>query len=144
MALQEMKLGEASRHAQQSLKAGHSPKQVLIDFLLDAVHWTDENPVLAKAMFKLKMDRKSLPDHEERHGPPAYVKMYFVDLIIEILDQAQKCGEIRTDIDASHIARIVIPVAINSRMVEMFQDDSKMASSLKESLKVIFEGLSPR
>jgi AcrR family transcriptional regulator len=147
MAIQELKLQESSNNARQSLKAGDSPKQVLMAFLLDAAHWTDENPELAKAMFKQKMERmqQSRPDcPEERHGPPPLIKMYFFDLIIEILDHAQKAGEIRTDIDVSHIARIVIPVAMSSRMSGMFQDGGTMASRLEESMKVIFEGLSPR
>lgn len=147
MALQELKLAEACKQARQCLKVGDSPKQVLIAFLVDAAHWTDENPELAKAIFKAKMERMqhSPPDcHGERHGPPAFIKMYFFDLIIEILDHAQKAGEIRTDIDVSQIARIVIPVAMSARMSGMFQDGGTMASRLEQSMKVIFEGLSPR
>lgn len=116
-------------------------------FLLDAAHWTDENPELARAMLRLKMERMGQARQdckEEHHGPPSSIKMYFFDLIIEILDQAQKAGEIRKDIDVSHIARIVIPVAMSSRMSSLFQDGGSMASRLEESMKVIFEGLSPR
>ncbi len=147
MALQALKLEESAKRARQSLKTGDSPKQVLMDFLLDAAHWTDENPELTRAMFKLKMERmqQSRPDcHEERHGPPPFIKMYFFDLIIEILDHAQKAGEIRKDIDVAHIARIVIPVAMSSRMASVFHDGGTMATRLEESMKVIFEGLSPR
>jgi AcrR family transcriptional regulator len=147
MALQELKLQESSSHARERLKAGDSPKQVLMTFLLDAAHWTDENPELAKAMLKLKMERMHQSRDEckgEHHGPPSFIKMYFFDLIIEILEHAQKAGEIRKDIEVAHVARIVIPVAMSSRMAGMFQDGGNMATRLEESMTVIFEGLNPR
>jgi TetR/AcrR family transcriptional regulator of autoinduction and epiphytic fitness len=147
LALQELKLQESAACARERLAAGESPRLVLMGFLLDAAHWTDENPELAKAMFKQKFERMhqeggACPD--EHHGPPPLIKVYFFDLIIEILSRAQKAGEIRNDIDATQITRIVIPVAMSARMSSLFHDGSTLATRLEQSMQVLFEGLRPQ
>lgn len=144
-ALQEAELKVASDLARQRMEGGkESPLAILFDFLNDSAHWTESNPELGRAMFKQKfemMARKE-PTH---HGPPATIKEYVFGTIGLLLAAAQQSKEIRSDVDTSDLAQILIPVVMSARMHWLMEPaGATLTARVERSLKILMEGFKPR
>lgn len=153
-ALQEAELKVASDRARQRMEVGkESPLVILFDFLNDSAHWTESNPELGRAMFKQKfemMARKGGHDTKDtttsiQHGPPATIKEYVFGTIGLLLAAAQQSKEIRSDVDTSELAQILIPVVMSTR-IHWLMDSSgaTLTARVERSLKILMEGFKPR
>jgi AcrR family transcriptional regulator len=145
MALQEAELKTATERAKKRITGGEPVMKILFDFLSDSAHWTEANSDLARAMFKQKFETMTRRDHHQQgpasHGPPKFIKQYFFDTITELLSAAQKAGEIRRDVEAVELARVIIPIVMSSRM-HWLMDPAKdsLTQRLEKSLNIIMEG----
>jgi TetR/AcrR family transcriptional regulator, regulator of autoinduction and epiphytic fitness len=145
MALQEAELRTAAERARKRMTSGEPVMTILFDFLSDSAHWTEVNSDLARVMFKQKFEMMAKRDHSHEvsasHGPPKFVKECFFDVITELLSAAQKAGEIRRDVEAAELTRVIIPVVMSARM-HWLMDPSQdsLTQRLEKSLKIIMEG----
>ncbi len=137
MALQEAELKAAAERAKKRMTNGEPAMKILFDFLTESAHWTQVNPDLARALFKQKFEMMTRGDQNQTQdcpmskGPPAFVKEYFFDTITQLLSAAQQAKEIRSDVEATELARLIIPVVMSSRMHWLMDPSNE---SLTESL----------
>jgi AcrR family transcriptional regulator len=149
LALQEAELKKAAENAKERLASDMPRLQILFDFLSEVAHWTEVNADLARVIFKQKFATQSQSSSKagcnNEPGPPPSIKKYFFDSIVQLLTAAQQNGEIRKDIDASEMARIVIPVVMMSVRMSWHKDAGKESLSvrLERLLKLVMEGLKP-
>jgi AcrR family transcriptional regulator len=144
MALQEAELKAAAEQASSRLSGDEPRMKILFDFLAVSAYWTEANSDLARAIFKQKfemMARHKNPDCPVSKGPPAFVKEYLFDTIIQLLAAAQQANEIRTDVEPAELARVIIPVVMSARM-HWLMDPShdSLSAILDRSLKILMEG----
>jgi TetR/AcrR family transcriptional regulator, regulator of autoinduction and epiphytic fitness len=145
MALQEAELKTAAERARKRMTSGDPVMTILFDFLTDSAHWTEVNSDLARALFKQKFEMMARHDHSQEfrpsHGPPKFVKEYFFDMVTELLSAAQQSGEIRRDVEAAELTRVIIPIVMSARM-HWLMDPSQdsLTQRLEKSLKIIMEG----
>jgi len=152
LALQESQLKEAAGIAKEALANGESPRKVLFEYLAKAAKWTEDNSELARAIFRHKFEKMKnhCPPGEER-GPPPSIKRYFFDLLIEIIESAQKVGELRSDMKAAEIAQVVVPVVMSARMSWLMgrhgpggAEAETLSTIMERSMRVLLDGLVPR
>ncbi|MBS1989901.1 MAG: TetR/AcrR family transcriptional regulator [Cyanobacteria bacterium SZAS LIN-3] len=155
LALQESQLKEGATIARNALANGESPRTVLFDYLAKVATWTEDNSELSRALFRHKFEKmknhNQCPDGED-HGPPPSIKTYFIDLMIEIIEAAQKAGELRSDMKAAEIVQVVVPVVMSARMSWLMGghgseagDESETLSAIMErAMRVLLDGLVPR
>lgn len=144
MALQEAELAKANANARQKLAKGQKPLKVLFDFLAEAAHWTETNPDLMRNLFKHKIaqfQQSADKDEGRMLGPPPAFKIHFFNLILELLEQAQKAGEIRSDVPPGELARIVISVVMSARMSWLRDEEGSLTDRINRSIQVLLEGL---
>jgi TetR/AcrR family transcriptional regulator, cholesterol catabolism regulator len=152
LALQESQLMEAAGIAREALANGESPRKVLFDYLAKAAKWTEDNSELARALFRHKFEKmKNECPPGEQHGPPPSIKKYFFDLLIEIIERAQKVGELRSDMKAAEIAQVVVPVVMSARMSWLMgrhgpsgADSEPLSTVMERAMRVLLDGLVPR
>ncbi len=152
LAMQESQLKEAASMARAALTNGESPRKVLFDYLAKAAKWTEDNSELARAIFRHKFERmKNECRPEKEHGPPPSIKQYFFDLLIEIIESAQKVGELRSDMRAAEIAQIVVPVVMSARMSWLMgglgagkAESETLRTIMERAMRVLLDGLVPR
>lgn len=151
LALQETQLKEAATLARAALARGESPRTVLFSYLSEAAKWTEDNSEIARALFHHKFEKMKNHCPGEEHGPPPSIKAYFFDLLIEIIESAQKADEIRTDMAAAEIAQMVIPVVMSARMSWLMgghgpgqSEQETLSTIMGRSMRVLFDGLAPR
>lgn len=154
LALQESQLKEAAGIAREALANGESPRKVLFEYLGKAAKWTEENSELSRAIFRHKFEKMKnhaqCPPGEE-HGPPPSIKAYFFDLLIEIIEAAQKAGELRGDMKAAEIAQVVVPVVMSARMSWLMGgrgpgggEAESLSTLMERAMRVLLDGLVPR
>ena len=154
LAMQESQLKEAAEIAREALAKGESPRKVLFEYLGKAAKWTEENSELSRAIFRHKFEKMQnqaqCPPGEE-HGPPPSIKKYFFELLIEIIEAAQKAGELRSDLKAGEIAQVVIPVVMSARMSWLMGgrgpgggEAESLSTLMERAMRVLLDGLVPR
>ena len=152
LAMQESQLKEAAGIAREALANGESPRKVLFTYLAKAAKWTEDNSELARAIFRHKFEKmqNQCPAGEE-HGPPPSIKAYFFDLLIEIIEKAQKVGELRSDMKAAEIAQVVVPVVMSARMSWLMVgrgpgggEPESLSTIMERAMRVLLDGLVPR
>lgn len=152
LALQESQLKEAAGAAREALTRGESPRTVLFNYLSEAAKWTEDNSEIVRTLFRHKFERmKNHCEHGDDHGPPESIKKYFFDLLIEIIESAQKAGEVRADMPAQEIAQVVIPVVMSARMSWLMggrgpggSEPEPLSTTMERSMRVLLDGLVPR
>lgn len=157
MALQESQLKEAAALAREALARGDSPRAVLFKYLSEAARWTEDNSEIARAIFRHKFEKmkNGCPMGEE--GPPPAIKRDFFELIIEIIECAQRVGEVRSDMAAPEIAQVIIPVVMSARMTWLMGAPGSAAAGgaggnetetlghlMERVMRVLLDGLVPR
>lgn len=149
VALQEAVLAKSIESVRDKLAKGHSPLKLLTEFVAEAAHWTEENPEFARAVFRQKTARftrfeaaggkmqaqKDCSKEAGRHAFPA--------LVMDLLGQAQKVGEIRSDVEPSELAGLVMPVIMHAKARWLFNAEGSLSSIMERRLKLLIEGLSP-
>ena len=151
LAMQESQLKEAAEFARAALANGESPRKVLFSYLSEAAKWTEDNSELARALFRHKFEKMKNACPPEEHGPPPSIKKYFFDLLIEIIEAAQKAGELRADMRAEEIAQVVVPVVMSARMSWLMgghgptgREPESLATLMERAMRVLLDGLVPR
>lgn len=83
--------------------------------------------------------------------PPPSIKKYFFDLLIEIIELAQKAGELRGDMKAAEIAQVVVPVIMSARMSWLMGgrgpgggEPETLSAIMERAMRVLLDGLVPR
>jgi AcrR family transcriptional regulator len=150
VALQEEVLEKSLAQVRSKLEKGASPLKLLIAFAAESAHWTQENPEFARAIFRRKsmhFDRR----HEAEHSHPpggrdcskGFPRHSYPALVVDLIGQAQKAGEIRSDIAATELAGLVMPVIIHSKMRWLFNSEGSLAAIIERRLQILIEGLRP-
>lgn len=171
LALQEVQLKEAAEMARAALASGESPRKVLFSYLSEAAKWTEDNSEIVRALFRHKFEKMQkfakggdgAGEHgkhgehckHEDHGPPPSIKAYFFDLLVEIVDKAQKAGELRTDMRAEEIIQVIVPVVMSARMSWLMggrgpgggsgnAEPESLGTIMERAMRVLLDGLVPR
>ena len=147
VALQEAILSKAVDSVRGKLAKGGSPLKLLIEFIAEAAHWTEENPDFARAIFRQKSARftQAGPGGAMRKDcSKEFPQNSLPGLVIDLLKQAQKAGEIRSDIDTSELAGLVMPVIMHAKARWLFTGEGSLPALMERRLKLLIEGLHPR
>lgn len=151
LSLQESQLKEAAGIARDALARGESPRKVLFSYLSEAAKWTEDNSEIVRAIFRHKFEKMKTPCPPGEHGPAPSIKAYFFDLLIEIIESAQKAGELRSDMRAEEIAQVVVPVVMSARMSWLMGgrgpvggEPESLAVTMERAMRVLLDGLVPR
>lgn len=149
LALQEVELNIAAEKVNTRMEKGDSPLTILLDFLTTVAHWAEANPDLERVMFRKKIEMMAQHGADahgcqsgEHQAPPT--KQHFFKLIVDILSAAQERGEIRKDMEAADLARVVIPVIMSTRMHWLMDQTESLSSRVEKSLKLVLEGFKER
>lgn len=151
LALQESQLKEAAGTAREALSRGESPRKVLFDYLHEAARWAEDNSEIVRAIFRHKYEKMKTDCKPEEHGPPPSIKAYFFDLLVEIIESAQKAGEVRSDMKAAEIVQVVVPVVMSARMTWIMGgrgphggEAESLSTIMDRAMRVLLDGLNPR
>ena len=145
-ALQDAELKVAVERVEKRIASGDSPLEVLFDLLKHSAHWVEANPELERVMFRKKLELMSSGNHEcsPEDGMPS-AKQHFFFVIVELVSAAQDKTEIRKDIPAADLARVIIPVVMSARMHWLMDPaQESLAERIEKSLKVVLEGFMPK
>ncbi|MGD9681289.1 MAG: TetR family transcriptional regulator [Candidatus Obscuribacterales bacterium] len=141
-ALQDAELNSAEIRVEERLKAGESPLTILLDFLKHAAHWAEANPDLERAIFRKKIEMMSQGppscQSDDNSAPPS--KKHFIKVIVDLLEAAQERGEIRKDLPAEDLTRVIIPVVMSTRMHWLMDPKESLAERIEKSFKLVIEG----
>lgn len=152
-ALQEMMIEEFSAHAREKLSAGISPIKVLSEFVSEMAKWNEANADLSRAVFAEKFSRFSRSGHHGHHGHGKEhgehcsieeKKRKFVTLINEMIGQAQKVGEVRNDVEAEDLVRVILPPIMFTTANWLFNQEGSLSERLERCLKLVLEGVRPQ
>jgi AcrR family transcriptional regulator len=150
-ALQEMVIDEFATQARTKLTEGVSPLKVLSEFVSEMAKWNEANSDLSRAVFAEKFTRFSQGHgghgSHGSHGNHCSVeekKRKFVNLIAELIALAQKAGEIRTDVEADDLVRVILPPIMFTTATWLFNPEGSLSERLERSLKLVLEGVRPQ
>ncbi|HIA54713.1 MAG TPA: TetR/AcrR family transcriptional regulator [Candidatus Melainabacteria bacterium] len=144
-ALQEMVIEEFAEKARQKLTEGNSPLKVLSEFVSEMAKWNEANSDLSRAVFAEKFTRFS--QSHGSHGNHCSIeekKRKFVGLIVELITLAQKAGEIRTDVEADDLVRVILPPIMFTTATWLFNPEGSLSERLERSLTLVLEGVRPQ
>lgn len=142
-ALQELVMDELAAHARQKLAEGFSPIKVLSEFVSEMAKWNEANSDLSRAVFAEKFSRFSQKSHDH-HCLIEEKKRKFVGLIVELISLAQNAGEIRTDVGADDLVRVILPPIMYTTATWLFNPEGSLPERLERSLSLILEGVRPQ
>ncbi|PZM86117.1 MAG: hypothetical protein DKT66_01565 [Candidatus Melainabacteria bacterium] len=150
-ALQEMVIDEFATQARTKLTEGVSPLKVLSEFVSEMAKWNEANSDLSRAVFAEKFTRFSQGHgghgSHASHGNHCSVeekKRKFVNLIAELIALAQKAGEIRADVEADDLVRVILPPIMFTTATWLFNPEGSLSERLERSLKLVLEGVRPQ
>jgi hypothetical protein len=113
--------------------------------------WNEANSDLSRAVFAEKFTRFSQGHgghgSHGSHGNHCSVeekKRKFVNLIAELIALAQKAGEIRTDVEADDLVRVILPPIMFTTATWLFNPEGSLSERLERSLKLVLEGVRPQ
>lgn len=152
LALQESQLKETAQAAREALARGESPRAVLFAYLSSAAKWTEDNTEIVRALMRHKFEKMNEPcQHSGNHAPPPSIKRDFIDLLIEIIESAQKSNELRSDMSAAEIAQVLIPVIMSARMTWVMggrgpahEEVEPLSVIMERTMRVLLDGIIPR
>lgn len=142
-ALQEMVIDEFSSQAREKLTQGSSPLKVLSEFVSEMAKWNEANSDLSRAVFAEKFSRFSGKTHGN-HCAAEEKKRKFVTLIVELITQAQKAGEVRDDVEPDDLVRVILPPIMFTTATWLFNPEGSLSERLERSLKLVLEGVRPQ
>ena len=142
-ALQELVMEEFAAQARQKLTKGISPLKVLSEFVSEMAKWNEANSDLSRAVFAEKFSRFSQKGHGD-HCAIEEKKRKFVSLIVELITLAQKAGEIRTDVGADDLVRVILPPIMYTTATWLFNPEGSLSERLERSLALVLEGVRPQ
>ncbi|MCC7530743.1 MAG: TetR/AcrR family transcriptional regulator [Candidatus Melainabacteria bacterium] len=142
-ALQDVVIDEFAAQARQKLDQGNSPLQVLSEFVSEMARWNEANSDLSRAVFAEKFSRFSQNAHGS-HCSMEEKKRKFVGLIIELIALAQKAGEIRADVAADDLVRVILPPIMYTTATWLFNPEGSLSERLERSLTLVLEGVRPQ
>ncbi|PWT94264.1 MAG: hypothetical protein C5B53_13505, partial [Candidatus Melainabacteria bacterium] len=146
VALQEAVLSKAIESVRQKLANGASPLKLLVDFVAETGHWTEENPEFARAVFRQKSAQftRGVLGAGVKQGKDCtkeFPQDSFPGLVMDLLKQAQKVGEIRGDVETNELAGLVMPVIMHAKARWLFRSEGSLPALLERRLKLLIEGL---
>jgi AcrR family transcriptional regulator len=144
--LQEAVLSKSIDAARQKMAKGASPIQLLIEFVAEAAHWTEENPEFARAIIRQKsaqFTRGAMGGSQGKDCAKTFPQHSFPALVLDLLKQAQKVGEIRSDVETAELAGLVMPVIMHAKARWLFTAEGSLPALLERRLKLLIEGLKP-
>jgi AcrR family transcriptional regulator len=147
-ALQESVLEKAVAETRSKLAKGAKPLKLLTEFVADVAHWTEANPEFARALMRQRASQFSRADAVDRKGagkdcPPGMKEHPFRSLVLDLLNQAQKAGEIRADVEARELMGLVMPVIMHAKARWLFNPQGSLSANLERRLQLLIEGLRP-
>ena len=142
-ALQELVIDEFSAQARRKLTEGASPLKVLSEFVSEMAKWNEANSDLSRAVFAEKFSRFSKNNHGD-HCAMEEKKRKFVGLIVELITLAQKSGEIRNDVGADDLVRVILPPIMYTTATWLFNPEGSLSERLERSLTLVLEGVRPQ
>ena len=146
VALQEVVLSKSIESVRQKMANGVSPIKLLIDFVAEAAHWTEENPEFARAIIRQKSAQLTqghlgASGSQRKDCAKEFPQHPFRNLVMDLLKQAQKVGEIRGDVETAELAGLVMPVIMHAKARWLFKSEGSLPALLERRLKLLIEGL---
>lgn len=140
--LSAVRLAEAEERAEEILAARRPARESLIELLCDAAAGYEENPELSRFVVIESMQRAFAPNEEVHHR--------WHNLLVRVLEQGRRNGELRADLDLQRAAFVLSTVYMGTLMMWLCGNNAPecgglqfdLRHELRARLSLVIDGLS--